>query len=220
MTRKGSLFGWLAIFALAVAAGPAPATDFDAGVAAFQAGDYGAALDAWLPLAEADDADAQHNVGVIHEQGLGVPQDFAAAAEWYRRAAENGSTRSTQGPATRLVDFIDHMSEAYAAADVVVCRAGATSMAELTVLGLPAVLVPYPHATADHQTENARALERAGGAIVIADGELTGTALADAVRPLLADKARYMAMSRASRVFGRPDAAANVTRLVLGLFPS
>jgi uncharacterized protein len=95
MRRKGFLLGWLLALLVAQAgwAGPASA-DFDAGVRAFERGDYAAALEAWTPLAEAGDADAQHNVGVLHEQGLGVAQDLAAAAQWYRRAAENGSPAS------------------------------------------------------------------------------------------------------------------------------
>jgi UDP-N-acetylglucosamine--N-acetylmuramyl-(pentapeptide) pyrophosphoryl-undecaprenol N-acetylglucosamine transferase len=68
------------------------------------------------------------------------------------------------GPTVRVLDFIDDMCDAYAAADVVVCRSGATSIAELTTLGVPAVLVPYPHATGDHQRNNAEALENIGAA--------------------------------------------------------
>ena len=122
---------------------------------------------------------------------------------------------SEDGPRVTTVAFIDDMAAAYAAADVTVCRSGATSIAELTALGIPAVLVPYPHATADHQTENARALAAAGGAVTIADEELTGASLAEALTPLLADPAARREMSRNSRVFGRPDAAAQVARLTL-----
>lgn len=133
------------------------------------------------------------------------------------RMWEDARAAHPDGPPVRLVDFIDSMADAYAAADVVVCRAGATSIAELTVLGLPAVLVPYPHATADHQTENARALERAGGAAVLTDDELDGASLVDQVAPLLADADVHAMTARASRAFGRPDAASNVARLVLEL---
>jgi UDP-N-acetylglucosamine--N-acetylmuramyl-(pentapeptide) pyrophosphoryl-undecaprenol N-acetylglucosamine transferase len=146
---------------------------------------------------------------VLHAAGTG---DYPAAARgWEVARAE------TAGPAVKLLDFIESMSDAYAAADVVVCRAGATSIAELTVLGIPAVLVPYPHATADHQTHNARALERAGGAVVIPDDDLDGAALVAAAEPLLLDAERHAAMSRASLAFGRPDAAGNVARLLLDL---
>jgi UDP-N-acetylglucosamine--N-acetylmuramyl-(pentapeptide) pyrophosphoryl-undecaprenol N-acetylglucosamine transferase len=146
---------------------------------------------------------------VLHAAGAG---GYASSASGWERARAGGA-----GPTTQLVDFIDAMDDAYAAADVVVCRAGATSIAELTVLGIPAVLVPYPHATADHQTGNARALERAGGAVVIDDDDLDGASLVAAVRPLLEDAERYTRMARAARAFGRRDAAAIVTRTVLGL---
>jgi UDP-N-acetylglucosamine--N-acetylmuramyl-(pentapeptide) pyrophosphoryl-undecaprenol N-acetylglucosamine transferase len=114
-----------------------------------------------------------------------------------------------------IVDFIDDMAAAYAAADVVVCRAGATSIAELTVLGIPAVLVPYPHATGGHQTANARALEHAGGAVAVEDDELDGASLHAALAPLLNDPRRHAEVAAASKAFGRPDAATNVARLVL-----
>lgn len=117
------------------------------------------------------------------------------------------------------LEFIDRMDDAYAAADVVVCRAGATSIAELTVLGLPAVLVPYPYATADHQTANAAALASTGGAELVPDDELTAERLVATVTPLLADPERCAAMGRAARAFGRPDAAGNVARLVLSHLP-
>ena len=142
-----------------------------------------------------------------------------AGRSGYRTAAAawEGARASGRGPKVEVVEFIENMADAYAAADVVVCRAGATSIAELTVLGIPAVLVPYPHATADHQTANARALERAGGAVVVEDHDLDGTRLADSVRPLLEDPAIAATTARASRAFGRPDAAANVAKLVLDL---
>lgn len=146
---------------------------------------------------------------VIHAAGRGQHEQTAAAWEPVR----------AQRPeiAVDVVDFIDDMAQAYAAADVVVCRAGATSIAELTVLGIPAVLVPYPHATGDHQTLNAQALEQTGGATMIADGDLDGAALVAAAQPLLTDPAQHARMATASKTFGRPDAAANVARLVLEL---
>lgn len=111
--------------------------------------------------------------------------------------------------------FIDRMDLAYAAADVVVCRAGASSVAELTALALPAVLVPYPHATADHQTANARALGQAGGAIVVDDAATDATSLTAAAEPLLTDPARHAAMQAAAAAFGRPDAAVELASLVI-----
>ncbi|HEX9889721.1 MAG TPA: UDP-N-acetylglucosamine--N-acetylmuramyl-(pentapeptide) pyrophosphoryl-undecaprenol N-acetylglucosamine transferase, partial [Nitriliruptorales bacterium] len=142
----------------------------------------------------------------------------AAGEKLYRETAagwEQARSRHEDGPLVRCVDFIDDMAAAYAAADVVVCRAGATSIAELTVLGLPAILVPYPHATGDHQLHNGRALERVGGAQVIEDGDVDGARLVAAAQPLLSDDEAYQRAAASSRAFGRRDAATRVARLLL-----
>ena len=153
-------------------------------------------------------------------QGREVQLLHAAGGAGYvaaTRGWEQARASHPEGPAATLVEFIDDMAAAYAAADVVVCRAGATSIAELTVLGIPSVLVPYPHATADHQRENAHALARTGGAVVIDDEELSGASLVAAIGPLLDEPDRYATMARGARAFGRPDAASAVARLVLEL---
>lgn len=150
------------------------------------------------------DADVQ----ILHAAGRALFAEAAAAWEEVR-------TRGVNGPRVRLVDFIEEMGDAYAAADVVVCRSGATSIAELTTLGLPSVLVPYPYATGDHQRHNAEALARIGGAEVITDEELDGGRLVETVAPLLTDPSRHAEVASAARAFGRPDAAVNVARLVL-----
>ncbi len=115
----------------------------------------------------------------------------------------------------RCLGFIDRMELAYAAADLVLCRAGASSIAELTVMGLPSVLVPYPHATADHQTANARALQRAGAAVTIPDHALDGDALARTVNGLLADPGALEVMATAARDLGRPGAADALANVLL-----
>jgi UDP-N-acetylglucosamine--N-acetylmuramyl-(pentapeptide) pyrophosphoryl-undecaprenol N-acetylglucosamine transferase len=112
--------------------------------------------------------------------------------------------------APRVEPFIDDMAAAYAGADLVVARAGATSCAELLAVGLPAILVPYPYAADDHQRRNAEALVHAGAAEMILDRELTGERLAAAIGPLLADAPRRAHMASAARILGRPDAAARV----------
>lgn len=150
---------------------------------------------------------APEQLQVLHAAGASLHGEAAAA--WERARAQ------ATGPRVRCVDFIDDMGAAYAAADIVVCRAGATSIAELTALGRPSVLVPYPHATRDHQMHNARALAQVGGAQVIEDSELTGRRLVDAVEPWIADASARTDASRAARVFGRRDAATQVARLVL-----
>jgi undecaprenyldiphospho-muramoylpentapeptide beta-N-acetylglucosaminyltransferase len=113
-----------------------------------------------------------------------------------------------------LLAYDDDMARAYARASLFVCRAGAVTCAELTVTGTPAILVPLPGAPADHQVRNAEALARAGAAVIVADGELTGTRLARELEQLLADPARLGSMRSAARALGRPDAAARVADLV------
>lgn len=146
------------------------------------------------------------DIQILHVTGRATYE--STATSWAR------TREQIRGPHASVIDFIDSMADAYAVADIVVCRAGATSIAELSALGIPAVLVPYPHATADHQTENARALERAGGAVVIPDRELSGERLIEAVKPWIDNPEALASVARSSRAFGRRDAADNVARLV------
>jgi UDP-N-acetylglucosamine--N-acetylmuramyl-(pentapeptide) pyrophosphoryl-undecaprenol N-acetylglucosamine transferase len=104
---------------------------------------------------------------------------------------------------------IGEFAAALAASDLVVARAGG-SVFELAAHGLPAILVPYPHASADHQSANARWMAQAGAAIVIEDAELTATRLAREVAQLLSNRARLAAMAGASRRLARPDAAREI----------
>lgn len=112
------------------------------------------------------------------------------------------------------VEYDDDMPTSLAAADVAVCRSGASTSFELLAVGLPAVLVPSPFVTADHQTANARHMEEAGAAVVVPDAELDGARLVAEVDALLADPARLAAMSRAARAAARPDAADQIAALV------
>lgn len=105
----------------------------------------------------------------------------------------------------RTLPFTDRMDLVYAVADLAVARAGAGTIAELTVCGVPSLLVPYPYATGGHQEANARALEKAGGASVILDDRLDGGALAERVEAML-EPARRQAMAGRALAFGRPDA--------------
>ena len=112
--------------------------------------------------------------------------------------------------------YIEPFADALAAADVVAARAGG-SVLELAAAGLPAVLVPYPHATADHQTSNARWMERAGAAVVVPDAELDGARLAREVAALLGAPERLRAMGAAARAAAAPNAAETIAREVLRL---
>lgn len=94
--------------------------------------------------------------------------------------------------------YLDRMDLVYAAADLVVCRAGSATVAELAATGVPAVLVPYPHAPGDHQTHNARVLSDAGAGLLLSDAEATAERLAELIGPLLADPARLASMAGAA----------------------
>jgi UDP-N-acetylglucosamine--N-acetylmuramyl-(pentapeptide) pyrophosphoryl-undecaprenol N-acetylglucosamine transferase len=121
---------------------------------------------------------------------------------------------SAPGPHYDLRGFISDFGEALIASDLVVARSGG-SLFEIAAHGRPAVLIPYPFATADHQTANARYMERAGAAVVIPDHELTPARLAQEVGGLLADRGRLAAMARASAAMAKPEAARDIAHEVL-----
>jgi UDP-N-acetylglucosamine--N-acetylmuramyl-(pentapeptide) pyrophosphoryl-undecaprenol N-acetylglucosamine transferase len=141
---------------------------------------------------------------VVHQTG---ERDLAAVREAYRHS----------GVAARAESFLDPVAREMKAADVVISRAGATTLAELAASGRPAILVPFGAATDDHQRKNAAVLVTAGAAAVIDERELSGPALASLVGRLLADPAGLEAMGRAMRGFARPDAAARIVDRVLEL---
>jgi UDP-N-acetylglucosamine--N-acetylmuramyl-(pentapeptide) pyrophosphoryl-undecaprenol N-acetylglucosamine transferase len=114
-----------------------------------------------------------------------------------------------------VVAYIERMGDALASADLVVARAGATSIAEITAVGRPAVLVPYPFATDDHQTLNARAVSQVGGAEVVADADLGREVFRETVLRLVHDPARRGRMAEAAAKLARPDAAARVAALAI-----
>jgi UDP-N-acetylglucosamine--N-acetylmuramyl-(pentapeptide) pyrophosphoryl-undecaprenol N-acetylglucosamine transferase len=107
-------------------------------------------------------------------------------------------------------EFIEDMSAAYLSSDLVVCRAGATTVAELTTCKKASILVPFPFATDDHQAVNARALVEAGAALMFREAELTGEKLALAILSLEADRSRLKAMEKAAGSLGRPEAAREI----------
>ena len=115
----------------------------------------------------------------------------------------------------RPVPYVEDMPALLAAATLIVCRAGSSTLAEVTAVGLPAVAVPYPFAVADHQTSNAQALAEAGAAVLVKDADLNGERLVREVSALLSDPVRLAAMRAASRAQGQPDAAHRVAELLL-----
>lgn len=146
----------------------------------------------------------QDRLQIVHAAG---ERDFDPIEEAYR-----GWTGEV-----RVLPFIQDMASAYAAADLVVSRAGATTIAEVTALGKPAILIPYPFATNDHQRLNAEELARVGGARVILDRDLSGQRLASELQALLDDQSALAEMGRAAQRLGRPQATSHLADLVLQL---
>jgi UDP-N-acetylglucosamine--N-acetylmuramyl-(pentapeptide) pyrophosphoryl-undecaprenol N-acetylglucosamine transferase len=162
---------------------------------------FGGSLGARSINLAALDAFADARFHVLHVSGR---RDYAQLAARERAASYD------------LREYLDlpAFADALAAADLVVARAGG-SVFEIAAHALPAILVPYPHASADHQSANARWMSDAGAAVTIPDGELTGARLRDEVAALLADRGRLEAMAGAARSLARPDAARDVAGEVL-----
>ncbi len=149
---------------------------------------------------------ARRDLAVRHVCGPRNESECAAALDAQRRAGD--------ALAYELVPYEPHMETMLARASLVVCRSGAGTIAELTVAGVPAVLVPLPGSPSDHQARNAETLERAGAAVVVRDDECTPARLDEVVSALLADPQRLESMGAAAKRLGRPDAAARVADLV------
>jgi UDP-N-acetylglucosamine--N-acetylmuramyl-(pentapeptide) pyrophosphoryl-undecaprenol N-acetylglucosamine transferase len=130
--------------------------------------------------------------GVVHQSG---EKHLEALRASYRAAGVEGE----------LVPFIEDMARRYAEADLVICRAGAITVAELSAGGMASVLVPFPHAVDDHQSANARFLSEKGAALLLPQAELTPEKLAATLRAL--DRPRLLEMARRARGLGKPDAA-------------
>jgi len=137
---------------------------------------------------------------LLHQTGAADEQPIGAR---YRALDPDGAALAARA-------FVEDMANAYREADVVVGRAGATTIAELCAVGRPSLLVPFPFAADNHQEVNARVLERAGAATVLLQGELTAAKLADALDALLADAPLRAHMAAAARELGRPDAARDI----------
>jgi UDP-N-acetylglucosamine--N-acetylmuramyl-(pentapeptide) pyrophosphoryl-undecaprenol N-acetylglucosamine transferase len=117
----------------------------------------------------------------------------------------------------RVRPYLSPIADAYAATDLAVARAGTMTLAELFAWKIPAVLVPLPTAAADHQTVNARTLERAGAAICLPQSQLTAESLARTVEQALGDRATLAALTNAAAARARPDAAMNIARRIVAI---
>ena len=165
----------------------------------------------------------RRDIQILHQTGRG----------WQGNARRNGATQPTAAAsvdtsprggmasvaeAVRLrhvrVPYFDQIGLAYASADLVISRCGATALAEITACGLPAILVPYRYAAGGHQAENAAPLVRAGAAVLVADDALDAGTLARAVADILDAPGRRDTMAARSRALGRPDASDRVLALL------
>ncbi len=153
-----------------------------------------------------------------------VPATLAALGDmdlevWHQAGARHlEQTRGAyaeHGVEARVADFVTDMAAAYAWADLVVCRAGAMTIAELAAAGVGAILVPFPHAVDDHQTRNARFLSERGAAVLLPETALDAQRLADLLRELLASRERLQEMARNARAMARPGAASDVAAMCL-----
>jgi UDP-N-acetylglucosamine--N-acetylmuramyl-(pentapeptide) pyrophosphoryl-undecaprenol N-acetylglucosamine transferase len=137
-------------------------------------------------------------------------------SDFERVAAAVARMHERERTGIRVSAFIEHMEYAYGACDVAVCRAGATTVAELTRAGVPSVLVPYPYAAADHQTGNAKAMVEGGASVLVPDVELS-TRLSGTLKELMGNPDRLAKMSDRARMLGKPKAAAELAEAVLKL---
>jgi UDP-N-acetylglucosamine--N-acetylmuramyl-(pentapeptide) pyrophosphoryl-undecaprenol N-acetylglucosamine transferase len=168
---------------------------------------FGGSLGARSINLAAVEAFAETDLRVLHVCGVRDHSELAARTL-------KGTGELPAGYDLREYLSLEEFTDALAAADLAVARAGG-SVFELAAHGLPAILVPYPHAAADHQTTNASWMAAVGAAIVIPDGELSAELLAREVAALLADRQRLAAMSRASRGLARPHAAEEIAEELL-----
>ena len=148
--------------------------------------------------------DLKDKIQFLHQTGI---RDYENIRESYRKTGFKGT----------ITPFIYQMGEAYAVADIVVSRAGATTLAELTALGKPAILIPYPYAAGQHQELNARKLLEMGAAKMIRDSELKGESLANSIREMYTNETMRAEMQRNSRSVGRPEACSKVVDIAMSL---
>lgn len=155
------------------------------------------AINVAMMAAAASLAAASQRLAITHQTGS---RDLERVRGAYQQA----------GLDVRVDAFFDEIHNEMTQADVVVSRAGATTLAELAAAGRPSILVPLPTATDDHQRKNAQVMEQAGAAVLLDERELTGPRLSRAILDLAADRPRRVAMSAAARALARPDAARRV----------
>jgi UDP-N-acetylglucosamine--N-acetylmuramyl-(pentapeptide) pyrophosphoryl-undecaprenol N-acetylglucosamine transferase len=141
-------------------------------------------------------------IHIIHQTG---ERDYNDALAAYKSLGESAE----------VFKFIDDMPASFARADLVVCRSGASTVAEITAAGKPAIFVPFPRAADDHQRVNAEVLAREGAAVVVEEMKLDGVWLAETIAALLGDAARLAQMSEAARELAHPNAARDIAAMAV-----
>jgi UDP-N-acetylglucosamine--N-acetylmuramyl-(pentapeptide) pyrophosphoryl-undecaprenol N-acetylglucosamine transferase len=147
-------------------------------------------------------------IHIIHQTG---ERDYNDALASYQ-SLQKSKTEVNDGQ-FEVFKFIEDMPAAFARADLVVCRSGASTVAEIAAAGKPAVFVPFPRATDDHQRVNAEALARQGAAVVVEESKLEGVWLAETIAALLQDSQRLQLMSQAARELSHPNAARDIAAM-------
>ncbi len=148
--------------------------------------------------------DLAGKIRIIHQTGDG---DYEEVRRLYEQ----------KGLEAEVHRFIQDMDRAYAEADLVLCRAGATTLFELMAMGKPAILVPYPYAANDHQTLNARTMADAGAALMVADGDLNGLTLSRILRELREDREKLRKLGERAAALAQPHAADKIVDLCYAL---
>ncbi|HEX4488451.1 MAG TPA: undecaprenyldiphospho-muramoylpentapeptide beta-N-acetylglucosaminyltransferase [Terriglobales bacterium] len=143
-------------------------------------------------------------IHVVHQTG---ERDFEPAQSAY----------SSLGNAVEVYRFIDDMPRFFLRADLILCRSGASTVAEITAAGKPSVFVPFPRAADDHQKRNAQALEQAGAAVMVEEANLTAVTLVETISGLFGDPARLQAMAGAARKLSHPSAARDIAAMAASL---
>jgi UDP-N-acetylglucosamine--N-acetylmuramyl-(pentapeptide) pyrophosphoryl-undecaprenol N-acetylglucosamine transferase len=152
-------------------------------------------------------------IHIIHQTGERDYNDALAAYQSLLDRAQNTTGASATSYTFEVFKFIEDMPAAFGRADLVVCRSGASTVAEIAAAGKPAVFVPFPRAADDHQRVNAEALARHGAAVVVEESKLEGVWLAETIAALLQDSQRLWQMSQAARELAHPNAARDIGAL-------
>ena len=156
-------------------------------------------------------------IGALPQVRAAVPNIKIVHQTGERELAPTQAGYNSAGVAAEISAFITDMPGAFAGADLIICRSGASTVAEITAAGKPAIFIPFPRAADDHQTRNAQALAKAGAALLIPQSQLTGDLLAKNIIALLQDRTRLGKMSVAAKQLAHPDAGREIAEMAAAI---